>query len=298
MSQKENGLIVGLSGGAYTVKTLDGKRYNCRARGVFRQQGISPCVGDNVVIEIDDKYGYILSIEPRKNFIIRPPLANIDRMVIVSSVIDPMPNKFITDKLLVIAEYKDIKPILVMTKTDIDNSRDFIDTYIRSGFKVIEVSNSTGLGINSLSNELKNGISVLIGNSGVGKSSLLNNLLPELNLEIGETSKKLGRGKHTTRKVELYEFGTGYIADTPGFSVVEIAQYDTILKDKLQFCFCEFSGYIDKCKFTGCSHTKEKGCAVIEAVEKGEIQLSRHNSYVALYDEAKNIKEWEIKTEV
>ena len=296
MSELNHGFIISSSGGFYSVRSdSDSKIYSCRACGSFRVHGISPCVGDRAEFEVTgDKTGYIISIDERKNYMVRPPLSNIDRLVIVTSSVDPFPNLYITDKLLVIAEYKDIEPIIVITKTDLDPGSEFADTYISAGYKVISVSNVSKVGIEEVRRQLSEGISALIGNSGVGKSSLINNLIPNAELATGETSKKLGRGKHTTRIVEMYELGEGYIADTPGFSVVEVGQYDKILKEKLQFCFPEFKDCIDKCKYTGCSHTKEQGCKVLEKLNSGAIKESRHNSYVTLYEEAKNIKEWQL----
>ncbi len=290
------GLLLKSIGGFYYVE-CEGKIYECRARGKFRKDEISPFAGDRVQIElISEDKGTVVKILPRKNSIIRPPLANLDQLIIVTSVQDPLPNTFIIDKLIAIAEQKEITPILIITKTDLSSPDRLSDIYQKAGFEVICTSNlqadlQTTERIKEL---LKDKISAFTGNTGVGKSSLLNTIDTSLLLETAQISQKLGRGRHTTRQTELYklEFG-GYIADTPGFSTVELEKYEVIFKDQLQYCFSDFAPYINKCKFTDCSHTVESGCAVLEAVEKGEISSSRHKSYVALYEQAKTMKEWD-----
>ena len=238
----------------------------------------------------------ITSIHKRKCEIIRPPLANLDMLVFVSSTCEPEPNLLLLDKFIAIAEYKKIKPIIVFTKIDKQSGEKYAEIYRNVGFDVFEVDNTTGEGSCEVKKILEGKLSAFTGNTGVGKSSLLNNMFPELSLATNEISKKLGRGKHTTRHVELYKLENGgYIADTPGFSSFDVNRYDIIFKDELADCFREFEEFKDKCRFSDCSHTKEKGCAVIEAVKNGEIAKSRHESYVEMYEQAKQIKEWEYK---
>ena len=281
-------------GGLYTVH--DGENfYDCKARGVFRKNGITPLVGDIVSFESDSANKYVITqIAERKNKLIRPAVANIDTLFIVVSSIDPSPNTFIIDKTIAIAEFKNIEPVLIITKTDLADFSDIIDVYKNSGIRIIVTNIDNEDGISEIIECMVGKACSFTGNSGVGKSTLLNKIFPDLNLATGETSTKLGRGRHTTRHVEMFYRNGGYVADTPGFSAVDIEQYDVILKDELQYCFREFEEFIGKCKFTGCSHVSEKGCAVIEAVNNGKITRSRHTNYVKLYDEVKNIKEWEL----
>ncbi|MBR5496250.1 MAG: ribosome small subunit-dependent GTPase A [Oscillospiraceae bacterium] len=290
------GLLLKSVGGFYYVE-CDDKIYECRARGKFRKDEISPFAGDTVQIEpVDEQKGTVVKILPRKNSIIRPPLANLDQLIIVTSVQDPAPNTFIIDKLIAIAEQKEITPILIITKTDLSNPDNLTEVYSKAGFEVICTSNiiSDEQTTNRIKQLLKGKISAFTGNTGVGKSSLLNTIDTSLLLETAQISQKLGRGRHTTRQTELYKLECGgYIADTPGFSTVELEKYEVIFKDQLQYCFREFSQHIDKCKFTDCSHTVESGCAVLQAVGNGEISSSRHKSYVALYEQAKTMKEWD-----
>lgn len=261
-------------------------------------------VGDHVTIELDsdrnDNEGFkgiISEVGERKNSFLRPPMANLDKLFIVISTCEPSPSLLVIDKLIAVCEYKDIEPIIVITKIDLKHSGDLYDIYVKSGFKTIAISNIKTESFDEIRNQLNKAVSAFAGNTGVGKSSLINNMYPKLSLETANISKKLGRGKHTTRHVELYKLNdvNGYVADTPGFGSMEIGRYDIILKDKLQYCFRDFEPYIDKCKFTGCSHTVEKGCAVIAALENNQIMQSRFDSYVAMYNDAKNIKEWEQK---
>ncbi|MDD2956223.1 MAG: ribosome small subunit-dependent GTPase A [Oscillospiraceae bacterium] len=294
MEQLEGRILKAL-GGFYYVEAGE-KVYECRARGLFRKQDTTPLVGDRVRIELTEEgKGYVVEILPRKNSLIRPPLANLDQLLFVCSVADPAPNLFVLDKLIALAEYKDIEPVVVATKTDLGESAEFAGTYRRAGIPVIEVCNQTGEGAEQVREALAGRLSAFCGNSGVGKSSLLNRVDPRLELPTGGISQKLGRGRHTTRHVELFHVQGGLVADTPGFSSVDLDRCETILKDQLQFCFREFAPYQDRCRFTGCSHTREKGCAVLEALERGEIAPSRHESYKALYESAKNIKEWKQK---
>ncbi len=281
-------------GGLYTVH--DGEKfYDCKARGVFRKDGIIPLVGDIVNFESDSANQYVITqIAERKNKLIRPAVANIDTLFIVVSSIDPSPNTFIIDKTIAIAEFKNIEPVLVITKTDLADFSDIIDVYNSSGIKIIVTNIDNEDGISDIIESMVGKACSFTGNSGVGKSTLLNKIFPDLNLATGETSAKLGRGRHTTRHVEMFFRNGGYVADTPGFSAVDIEQYDVILKNELQYCFREFEEFIGDCKFTGCSHISEKGCAVIEAVNNGKITRSRHANYVKLYDEVRNIKEWEL----
>lgn len=281
-------------GGLYTVH--DGEKfYDCKARGVFRKDGIIPLVGDIVNFESDSANQYVITqIAERKNKLIRPAVANIDTLFIVVSSIDPSPNTFIIDKTIAIAEFKNIEPVLVITKTDLADFSDIIDVYNSSGIKIIVTNIDNEDGISDIIESMVGKACSFTGNSGVGKSTLLNKIFPDLNLATGETSAKLGRGRHTTRHVEMFFRNGGYVADTPGFSAVDIEQYDVILKNELQYCFREFEEFIGNCKFTGCSHISEKGCAVIEAVNNGKITRSRHANYVKLYDEVRNIKEWEL----
>ena len=288
------GLIVKATGGFYYVDAA-GVLYECRARGVFRKQGVSPLVGDRVTVEpAGESKGVVAKIMPRKNALVRPPLANVDTFAVVASVADPAPNTLVIDKLMAIACHKNISPILVVTKCDLGGPDALAGIYRTAGMPVFTVSKADGSGLDTLRQRLSaGGITAFSGNSGVGKSSLLNRLDGRLSIATGETSRKLGRGRHTTRHVELYAFGDGYIADTPGFSAVELERYEVIRKEELAGCFSEFAPYSKACKFTGCSHTVEKGCAVLEAVRAGKIQRSRHASYVRLYEELKPLQDWQ-----
>ena len=283
------GIIVRSIGGLYFVESSD-TIYECKARGIFRKEGISPSVGDRVEIE----KGIIEKIMPRKNYIIRPPLANLDQLIFVVSVTEPAPNLLLLDKFIAVAEYQDIEPKIVFTKTDLEDSSRYEEIYRKAGIDVYVVDYGKNDPAEKIRELLKDKISAFTGNSGAGKSTLLNEVCGDFNITTGEISKKLGRGRHTTRHSELYKlpFG-GYIADTPGFSTFETNKYNVIRKEELADCFREFSK-AEACKFRDCSHTKEKGCGVLTAVEQGLIPQSRHDSYCCMYEEAKKIKEWEL----
>ena len=290
------GIIIKTIGGLYTVEASDGV-YECKARGIFRKRGVSPVCGDKVEISLEsDGTGVIDEIEERRSLLIRPPLANLDRLFFVSSSCEPQPNLLLLDKFIAIAEYKHIEPVVVFTKADKLDPVKYMEIYDKVGIRSISVNNVTGEGSEEVRKLLNGKLSAFTGNTGVGKSSLMNNIFPELVLATGEISRKLGRGRHTTRHVELYKLeGGGYVADTPGFSSFDTNKYDIIFKDELADCFVEFRDYFGKCRFADCRHTTEKGCAVIEAVEKGIIPRSRHDSYKTMFEEASKLKEWEYK---
>lgn len=289
------GTIIKGIGGFYYVEAAD-EIFECKARGVFRKEKLTPLVGDKVTVSINDNAeNTVDEIMPRKNVLTRPPVVNIDNLIIVVSTVEPKPSTLVIDKLIAVAEHKDIEPIIVITKSDLASAREIYDIYTLAGFNTIAVSNETGSGIDEVNAVLKGKISALTGNSGVGKTSLLNNLDGSLDLKTAHISKKLGRGRHTTRQAELYRVCGGFVVDTPGFSSFEIDKGDIIMKDELPYCFRDFSEYINKCKFfPSCTHTSDKGCAVIEAVNEGKISKSRHNSYVQLYNSVKDIKEWNL----
>ena len=292
----KTGKIIKGIGGFYYVD-CDGEVFECKARGSFRKQVITPLVGDNVNISIfDNSENAIEEILPRKNELIRPPLANLDTLFIVASLVDPKINTLILDNLIAVAEYKKIEPVIVLTKIDLDDSADKYKTiYENAGFNVVLCDNTDSRGADEIRTLLGGKCSAFTGNTGVGKSSLLNNIFPSLNLATGETSKKLGRGRHTTRHCELFKTDGDYIADTPGFSSLDFQRCEKILKDDLPHCFREFEDFLPYCKFSTCTHTCDKGCAVVEAVEQGKISKSRHDSYVSMYNEVKDIKEWNMK---
>ena len=290
------GRILKATGGFYYVLS-DAVLYECRARGLFRKTGVSPLVGDWVEIEeTGEEKGYVTRILDRKNSLIRPPLANLDQLFLVVSVADPQPNLLVLDKLIAIAEHKKIEPLLIVTKNDLGEWETLAALYEKAGFQVFCTGLDQDSDLAMLRRSMEGKISAFCGNSGVGKSSLLNRIDSRLDLSTAQISQKLGRGRHTTRHVQLYPVsGGGYIADTPGFSSMDLERYEVILKEQLQYCFREFGPHLNQCRFTGCSHTKEKGCAVLAAMEEGEIASSRHDSYCTLYEAAKNIKEWELQ---
>ena len=291
MSSDKTGLVIKSIGGLYSIESPDGIS-ECVARGIFRKEGRSPCVGDRVVFSED---GVIKDILPRKNHIIRPPLANLDQLLFVVSVCEPAPNLLLLDKFIAIAEYKRITPVVVITKVDLDRSDNIFSVYTKVGIDVAVIDYSDPASVENIRSLLSGKISAFTGNSGVGKSTLLNAIDSSLGIKTGEISKKLGRGRHTTRESQLYRLeGGGYIADTPGFSTFETNKYDIIRKEELSACFTEFAEYSSECRFSDCSHTCEKGCAVIAAVNEGLIPKSRHESYCQMYEEAKAIKEWEL----
>lgn len=288
------GIIIKALSGFYYVKTENGI-IECKARGAFRNKNNSPLVGDNVNISVlENNRGVIDEIAPRLNCLIRPPVANIDRLFIVVSTVHPAPNTFVIDKMIVSAEDKGIEPIIVINKSDLSAADEIADIYLKSGFKVFIVSAVKSKGVEQLFPLFKDKLSVFCGNSGVGKSSLLNAIDSRFDISTADISEKLGRGRHTTRHVELYESHGGLIADTPGFSSIDMEKTALIKKENLQFCFREFEDYIGKCKFTSCSHTKEKGCAILQAVNEGKILLSRIESYKKLYEDASKYKDWEL----
>lgn len=290
-----NGIIIKGIGGFYYVEAADGIVYECKARGVFRKEKITPLAGDRVEITVEsNNKNSIDKILERRNFFKRPPIANVDTLVIVSSVCDPRPNLLIIDRLTAVASYKNVEPIIVFTKDDLQSANEFVKIYTNAGFKTFAVSNETGEGIEKVKSIIDGGITVFTGNSGVGKSSLINRMYPDFCLETGEISKKLGRGRHTTRHVELFKVGRGYIADTPGFSSLDFETNDLIKKDELAFCFPDFTDYIGSCRFSTCAHVNDKGCSLVEAVKNGDVERTRHESYVTMYNEVKDIKDWQL----
>ncbi len=287
-----NGKILKGIGGFYYIETADAV-YECKARGVFRKQKITPLVGDDVTITIrSNGENTIDSIHPRKNFLVRPPVANIEQLFILSAACNPSPNLFLIDKMTAIAINKGIEPIIVFTKCDLMDLSEFEKIYKNAGFKTVCVSSVTKEGIDTVEKWISGKVSAFTGNSGVGKSTLLNSICEGLNLDTGEISEKLGRGRHTTRAVELHKVCSGYVADTPGFSSFDIEKNESVALEEIQYCFPEFQPYLGKCKFVSCSHTVDKGCAVLEALSDGKIEKTRHESYKAMYSEAKELKKW------
>jgi len=291
-----NGTIVKALSGFYYVQTED-NILECKARGRFRLDGTSPLVGDRVSCVIDSNgKGRIEKVEDRKNWFIRPAVANIDALVFVAANTNPITDPFLIDRVSVIAEDADCELIVCINKTDLDPADELYGIFSKAGFTVIKTSAESGEGIDELRAELKGKICAFTGNSGVGKSSILNVLLPGINIRTGEVSDKLGRGRHTTRHVELYDLGDGILAaDTPGFASFDIEMMNVIPKEELQYAFREFAPYIGKCRFNNCAHLKEPGCAVTDALAKGDIGNSRYRSYVRLYELSAQHKSWEIK---
>jgi len=288
------GIILKALSSFYYVES-DTKIYECKARGNFRKSGISPLVGDRVEFDITEgEKGVVNTVLPRKNALIRPNVANIDKLFIVSSYTTPAPNAFIIDKIAAIAEYNDIEPIIVFNKCDMGDFSDWEKIYKNAGFKTFTVSAENGEGMEALLSETENCVSAFTGNSGVGKSSILNSIFGNKNIETGAVSEKLGRGRHTTRHIEAYRLENGgIVVDTPGFSSLDYTSRDYEFKENLALYFRDFGDSIYDCKFSSCSHTKESGCGVLKAVNEGKIEKSRHNSYVELFEEMKDLKPWE-----
>lgn len=285
-------------GGFYEVVTPQGT-LTCRGRGLFRKTDTVLVVGDRVTVAPTGTpgEGIITDLAPRRNFLIRPPVANLDRLALVASAAEPAPNLLVLDKLTALAASREIQVVVVFTKIDLGPWSEYRETYRQAGFAVYGVNNLTGEGADPVREAFSQGITAFCGNSGAGKSSLLNALFPHLALATGDISKKLGRGRHTTRHVELFPAGAGYIADTPGFSAVEFLRFGRMLAADLAPCFQEFRPYLNRCRFVGCSHRTELDCAVLEAVAAGDIPKSRHQSYLTIYEELKDVKEWELNKE-
>lgn len=283
----EKDRIIGVSGGLFSVETENGI-VQAASRGVFRQKGIKPVTGDYVQLKWEENSQPVISgICERRNVIIRPPLANLDMVILVVSSCEPAPNAFVLDKLTAVFESKGIETVFVFTKIDRKRAEDFCEIYSGVGYKTFMADNTSGKGTEEITDYIRGKTAALIGNSGVGKSSLMNYLVPNIEHKTSEISRKLGRGKHTTREVKLYKTDNDtYIADTPGFSTVEVSKYTDIPSASVADCFREIAAYTEKCRFKDCSHVKEASCAVRQAVTEGKIAGSRYESYCKIYEEA------------
>ncbi len=289
------GIIIKGIGGFYYVETADGV-FECKAKGKFRKERISPLTGDRVTITVrEDKENTIDEIHERKNKLIRPPVANIDKLMIVVSAAKPLPNHLVIDKMTVLAEKNNIEPVVVITKTDLADCSELYETYLSTGYRVYMYSdvNDTSM-LEAIKGELKGYLTAFTGNSGVGKSTLINALSGHLSLETGEISDKLGRGRHTTRQTEIFHIAEGSVIDTAGFSSIDFSNDNVIFSDELEYLFKEFNGHIGECKFTGCAHLGEKGCKICELVNENVISRSRYESYVTFYNEQKSLKKWQL----
>lgn len=305
MNEFEKGTIIKGLGGLYEIKLDSNTTVSCKAKGAFRHEKITPYAGDRVVIKQSDKGAVIEEIVDRKNHLIRPPVANLDILFVVIAAAKPSPMLSITDKLISIAEFNKIEPVIIISKSDLDNeeAERIADIYKKAGFTVFVSSiDSNKDALSSFVLEHANGkISAFAGASGVGKSTVMNALFPRIALETGDVSRKTERGKHTTRHVELFSLDyltgidsmQGYVADTPGFSLIDFTRFDFYKKDDLVYTFREFEDYLGTCKYTKCSHTTEDGCKIVEAVKDGIIPKERHDSYIEIYNTVKNKHDWD-----
>ena len=288
MSQLQTGRIVRSISGFYDVQTKDAL-VTCRGRGSLRKNHETPLTGDLVEISVEKGKGMVEKILPRKNRFIRPAVANVDALVVFAANVNPVTEPFLIDRVAAIAGDQNVEVILCINKCDLDPALDLT-------FSVICTSAQTGEGVPELKEKIRGKLCAFTGNTGVGKSSILNALCPGLSLATGEVSEKLGRGRHTTRHVELYALGEDtYVADTPGFSSFDTEQMDLILKENLQYAFSDFAPYLGDCQFHDCSHRAEPGCSVRQAVEDGNIERTRYDSYLRLYEKSSQIKLWELK---
>ncbi|MBQ7328550.1 MAG: ribosome small subunit-dependent GTPase A [Oscillospiraceae bacterium] len=295
MDKRLTGRIVRSLSGFYDVQTPEGV-ITCRGRGHLRKGQEIPLTGDMVEITVAQGKGMVEKILPRRNRFIRPAVANVDALVVFCSNVNPVTEPFLIDRVAAIAGNQDVEVHICVNKCDLDAGADLARIYRNAGFPVIQASAKTCEGVEQLRQLLMGKLTAFTGNTGVGKSSMLNALCPELQLATGEVSQKLGRGRHTTRHVELYKIDEDtFVADTPGFSSFDTDQMDVILKENLQYTFPDFAPYLGKCQFHDCSHRAEPGCAVRQALEDSALEPTRYDSYLRLYEKASQIKEWETK---
>ena len=290
------GRIVKALSGFYYVRTPDGRIVECRARGKFRKEHLSPLVGDEVECSREGGRGMIERVLPRRNAFVRPAVSNLDALVIFASETNPVTDPFLIDRVSAIAGNQAVPVLLCINKIDLSDCGRLYEIYTGAGFEVFRTSAVSGEGIETLAARIRGKTVAFTGNSGVGKSSVLNRIAPDFAAKTGEVSEKLGRGRHTTRHVELCSLadGTGLI-DTPGFSSFDTDQMEVILKENLQYAFPDFAPYLGKCRYHDCAHLCEPGCAVLEALKDGKLRPTRHASYVRLYEAAKDVKPWELK---
>ena len=303
MSEQKTGLIICGVGGRYTIRMADGSLVYVRARGAFRHSGATPLVGDTVDVGLEpDGSGKILSIHPRKNQLIRPPMANLDILFAVVAAANPAPSTLVLDKLLTVADFLHISPVVIITKTDLGGVSDqLLRIYQGAGFPVFSVSTEEDEGFASLSayiaENCKGKLSCFAGASGVGKSTLTNRLFPHLQVAVGDTSHRIERGKQTTRHVELFPLSDqpncGYLADTPGFGMLDFVHFDFYRREDLPYTFREFLPHLPDCRYTDCTHTKEEECGIRQALARGEIAPERYESFLAIYEELKDKRPWD-----
>ena len=295
MEKRTTGRILRSLSGFYDVQTPEGL-ITCRGRGSLRKAHLTPLTGDMVEITVEKGKGMVEKILPRRNCFVRPAVANVDALVVFAANVNPVTEPFLIDRVAAIAGDQGVEVILCINKCDLDPAVDLIRIYRNAGFTVIQASAETGQGVEELRTLLQGKLTAFTGNTGVGKSSMLNRLAPSLQLATGEVSEKLGRGRHTTRHVQLYKLDNEtYVADTPGFSSFDTDQMDVILKENLQYAFPDFGPYVGGCQFHDCSHRQEPGCAVRAALEAGNVEPTRYDSYLKLYEKASQIKLWELK---
>lgn len=288
------GRIIRSLSGFYDVQTGQGV-VTCRGRGSLRRSGESPLTGDIVEISVDQGKGMVERILPRRNRFVRPAVANVDALVVFAANVNPVTEPFLIDRVAAIASDQDVPVYICVNKCDLDPGTDLVRIYRNAGFSVIQASAETGEGVEQLRTLISGKLTAFTGNTGVGKSSMLNALCPQLQLATGEVSEKLGRGRHTTRHVELFCLGEDtFVADTPGFSSFDTEQMDVMLKENLQYSFPDLAPYLGQCQFHDCSHRREPGCRVRQAVEEGSVEKTRYESYLRLYEKAEQVKLWEL----
>ena len=294
-TNRKTGRILRSLSGFYDVQTPEGI-ISCRGRGHLRRGAEIPLTGDMVEITVERGKGMVEKILPRKNCFVRPAVANVDMLVVFAANVNPVTEPYLIDRVAAIAGDQEVQVVICINKCDLDPGLDLTRIYRNAGFTVFQTSAETGDGVQQLGEILRGKLVAFTGNSGVGKSSVLNRLCPQLNLATGEVSEKLGRGRHTTRHVELYQLDADtYIADTPGFSSFDTDQMEVILKENLQYAFPDFAPYIGACQFRDCTHRKEPGCAIRAALDAEQLEPTRYDSYLKLYEKASQIKTWELK---